>query len=799
MILPRNLCLPSAAILAAVLAGPALAAPTLARIAPAGGPRGATIEVEISGGDLADPRELVFQEPGIAVEKLEGLNDRQLKATLRIAGDCPTGGRKFRIRTKDGLSEMRTFRVGTLAQEPETEPNNEFATAQSVTLPRTIAGVVTGEDVDCFKVHLPAGARIAAAIDAVRLDQEMFDPYLELVDARGFVVAACDDHPLLAQDAMLAATVPEEGDYFLRVRESAYGGSDGCVYLLHVGDFPTPHLAWPPAGAPGSDVEVQWLGDPAGPFGQTITLPQEANAEGIVEVLPIRAGVIGPVGVPVRVSPLPRVAEVEPNNAPDQAVATAAPTGLLGRLEAADDVDWFRIEASKGTKWHVRAWGRRLGSPIDLMVNIHRANDKRERITGNDDAAGPDSVAQVTVPDEGAFLIRINDHQQRGGPEFGYWIEVEPDAPEVNVSLPPGRPNTQDRLVAVVPKGNRTAILMNTTRNQFAGSARVAFDGLPAGVQATAPDAMGNAPATLAIFEAAADAGEATALAGVAVHAVDDGHRLGGLLQNTELVFGQPNNATYRVALDNRLPVAVVEQAPIRIELGVPAVPIVRRGSLELKVTAERLNGHEGKIRLFMPFRPPGIGGPSAVEIPADKSEGVYPLTASPDAPLGDWQVAVTAMIQPKEKGRGEGEMLVASGLVTLRVAEPIVDLAAEATSVEQGQETTLVWKVQKPGGFSGLAKARLLGLPAKTEAPELELAADAVELVFPVKVAIDAPPGPHKNVFCELKVPQGENWVMHATPPTQVRIDKPLPPEEPAPPPAETKPAEPKPEEKTS
>ena len=48
---------------------------------------------------------------------------------------------------------------------------------------------------------------------------------------------------------MLAVTVPEAGDYTVRLRESAYGGSDNTGYLLHVGDFPVPHVAWPPGGA----------------------------------------------------------------------------------------------------------------------------------------------------------------------------------------------------------------------------------------------------------------------------------------------------------------------------------------------------------------------------------------------------------------------------------------------------------------------------------------------------------------------------------------------------------------------
>ena len=774
----------------------AMATPAISRIEPPGAPRGGEVEVVIRGRELANPKELFFEGRGIEVASLEGVDGGTVKARLRVAADCQPGPHKLRVRTSDGLSELRSFRVGLLEQQVEKEPNGDLGSAEPLTLPRTIAGVIKAEDIDCFKVRVPAGGRIAAAVDAVRLDQQMFDPHLEIVDSRGFVVGACDDHPLLEQDAMLAVTVAEEGDYTVRLRESAYGGSDNSVYLLHVGDFPVPHVAWPPGAAPNAEVEFEWLGDPAGPFRQKVTLAATAGLEGLADVYPARDGRVAPMPLPVRLSPLSATAEAEPNDDPGKSTRATGPAALYGRLGVEEDVDWFRVEAPKGSKWHVRGWGRRLGSPIDLVVNAHRDNDKRERITGNDDTEGPDSTLQLTVPEEGSFLIRVNDHQRRGGPEFVYWLEAEPALPEVQVSVPVGRTNTQERLVAVVPRGNRTALVLNTARADFGGTAKVAVTGLPAGVSAQVPDAAGNSPATIAVFEAAADAQPTTMLAGVQVAAAEDGRTLGGLRQKTDLVFGLPNNAVYRVALGDRLPLAVVDPAPIRIAVAPPATPIVRRGSLELKVTLERLEGYDGRIRLFFPFRPPGVGAAASVEIPEDKNEGVYLLTASPDAPVGEWQVAVTAMAQPKADSRGEGEVLVSSGLVTLRVAEPVVEMAAELTGVEQGQETTIVWKVQKPGQFAGNAKARLLGLPAKVEAPELEFAASATEVIFPVKVAGDAPVGAQKNVFCEFRVPHGDASIIHATPPTTLRVDKPLPPDEDDKPAAPPKPEQPKPEQ---
>ena len=79
---------------------------------------------------------------------------------------------------------------------------------------------------------------------------------------------------------------------------------------------------------------------------------------------------------------------------------------------------------------------------------------------------------------------------------------------------------------------------------------------------------------------------------------------------------------------------------------------------------------------------------------------------------------------------------------------------------------------------FSGSAKVRLMGLPVKTEASELELLPGKETLEFAVKVAADAPAGKHDNIFCRIEVPQGEALMIHQTPATSLRIDKPLPPE---------------------
>ncbi|MFM8890112.1 MAG: PPC domain-containing protein, partial [Planctomycetia bacterium] len=608
------------------------------RVEPGGGSRGTEVEIALSGRELTDPQQLWFENGGIEVVSLTGVDDKRAKATIRIPADCPLGPHRMRLRTKQGLSDLRTFRVGQWPQTQEQEPNNDPATAPEAASPppvgtaRTIGGVVKGEDVDCFPVQARKGERIAVAIDAIRLDQEMFDPFLEIVDGRGFVLASCDDHPLLGQDAMLAVVAPEDGTYTIRVRESAYGGNEGCVYLLHVGRFPVPHVAWPPGGQPGQELEVEWLGDPAGPFRSKVTVPAGVDHDGLAEVRPVVDGIPAATGVPLKVSPHAPAVVQDPNDEPKQAVTIVAPAAVIGRMDVADDVDWVRVEAPKGSAWQVKAWGRRLGSPIDLVVAVHRDTAKRERITSNDDAAGPDSVVRVTTPDEGSFLLRVNDHLRRGGAEFIYWIELEPVAAGVALSVPPGRTNTQDRLVAAVPRGNRMALVFNASRSDVDAALEVGFEGLPSGVRATSPQAVAKAAGTFAVFEAAADAPEISALAGVTATTVataEAGARpVGGLRQTTELVFGQPNNATYRTSVSDRLPVAVIGESPIRVDVDPPVTPLVRRGSMELRVRIVRAEGFTGKVRLGFPFKPPGIGAPSIVEIGEKETEAVYQLNA---------------------------------------------------------------------------------------------------------------------------------------------------------------------------
>ncbi len=224
-----------------VSAVPAFAAsPRLTRITPSGIQRGVEHEVTFSGNNMADAQDILFYSPGFEVVKVVG-DGNTCKATIKVAADCRLGEHVAQVRTASGISDFRVFYVGALPAVDEKEPNTDFAEPQAIDLNVTVQGIVQNEDVDYYVVEAKKGQRISAEVEGMRLGITMFDPYVAILDAKRFELSASDDTPLLGQDCAASIVAPEDGKYFIEIREGAYGGDGNCIYRLHVGKFPATH------------------------------------------------------------------------------------------------------------------------------------------------------------------------------------------------------------------------------------------------------------------------------------------------------------------------------------------------------------------------------------------------------------------------------------------------------------------------------------------------------------------------------------------------------------------------------
>ena len=174
------------------------ATPSLASLRPAGAQRGTEVEIILAGARLGDAQEIFWYQPGIETLSLEKVDDKSVKAKLRIAADCPLGLHDLRLRTASGISELRTFSVGAYPETKEVEPNNDFAAPQAISLGMVVNGVADNEDVDYFVVEAKQGQRITAEVEGIRLGITHFDPYVAILNAKRFELSSSDDLSLIS-------------------------------------------------------------------------------------------------------------------------------------------------------------------------------------------------------------------------------------------------------------------------------------------------------------------------------------------------------------------------------------------------------------------------------------------------------------------------------------------------------------------------------------------------------------------------------------------------------------------------
>lgn len=781
------------------------ASPSLTLILPRGVQRGTEAELTFTGARLGDTEEILFYQPGVTVNNIESDDPNRVKVNVTIAPDCRLGEHICCVRTESGISDYRTFWVGALPIIEEKEPNTDFEAPQPIDLNVTVHGVVQGEDVDYYVVEAKKGQRIAVEIEAMRLGTTLFDPYVAILDSKRFELAAEDDTPLVLQDAVAAIVAPEDGKYYIQVRESAYGGNGNCRYRLHVGTFPRPTAVYPAGGKLGEEVEVKFLGDPAGEIVQKVKLPDAPIKDfGLFATVD---GQIAPSENPFRLFEHGNALEVEPNN--DFATATPAqlPLAFNGIIGEAGDVDVFKFAAKKGEVYEIECYARRIRSGLDPVMSIHAADGRR--LANNDDSRGPDSYIRFNVPADGEYAIRVTDHLGRGGQDFVYRLEFSPVKQSLALGIPRVTRYGQERQQVVVARGNRFGTIISASRANFGGELKLDGANLPKGITMIAETMPANLNTMPVVFEAASDAEVAGALIDFTARHTDPNQNItGGFRNEADFIIGPPGQSRYRTCSVDQLPIAVVDEIPFSIEIIEPKVPLVQNGSMQLKIVAHRKEGFKAPITVEFPFRSPGVGTVPNVTIPEGQTEVFYPLNANGNAAVGKWRVFALAyanvdagsgerMSRRGRRGRGVGQSVAfaSSQLATIEVAPPYVQFAMERSAVEQAKETEIVVKVTHNKPFEGAAKVKLVGLPNKVTAPELDLTKDMAELIFKVSTDATSPPGTHKNIFCQVVITENGEPISHNVGSTELRIDKPLPPPKtPAPTPMPTQVAEQKP-----
>ena len=772
--------------MAMVLARPLVAGAMLKhieRVTPRIGQRGTVVEVALQGAHLDDPREIIFDRPGIRVvaiepmRKLPGVTslahgariEQEVKCRFEIAPDCEPGEHRFRLRTATQLSSLATFHVTPFTVVDEQEENDTLATAQDVRSMATIRGVVGSSakgDIDLYRVPVQAGRRFSVEVDCVRLadvhygDSE-FDLALRVLDTKGRELAANDENPLHSQDPLVTFQVPADvGSHLLvEVRRSVFE-TRAVAYALHVGSFARPLAIYPAGGFPGEKLPAMLLGDGLGEKRVEIAVPSQ----------PGDFSYFGDAPSALRLRSFSAANVLEQRHSPETRVPRL-PAALNGILERPGDSDVFRVSVKRGERYRVRVLASGLGSPLDPAINIRLDGESASEVSGDDaDLRQPDrSLRDIFDPTliwepkvDGEYRIELRDTNGYGAPTGVYRIEID---------TPPDIVFAQLRSVAndgaetgrftglAVPQGNRWTFNLSLPTSLgilFQGDLEVTAEGLPAGVSIVStriPAGHGVWPVQLVARQSAQPGG---AVIKLTLRAVDPMKRIeSAALQRIPFINHSGGNYWRSVELD-RFIMAVTDPAPFSVELQSPAIPLVRGGELSIPVKLRRNPGFTGPVELKCDFARPGILLPPAVTIPGDRDDAVLQISADANAALGPGPIGITASTVTEANAYlGTGEIRVSSPMIQLEVAEPFVLLASEPAAVRRGGQAAYRWTVTPKSHFEGEAEVRLLGLPkgVSLREPLPRISAAAKDVVFHVQATDEALLGPVPSIECEIMV----------------------------------------------
>uniref|UniRef100_A0A7C4LLU6 Peptidase n=1 Tax=Schlesneria paludicola TaxID=360056 RepID=A0A7C4LLU6_9PLAN len=758
-------------ILSAVLLSAATAVatiPSVESVSPGIGQRGTAFELRLVGAGFSDVEEILFYRHGVTCLEILPDSDNELTLRLQAAEDCPLGSHPFRLRTRRGVSELRTFRVTPLPIVAAAESEAGRTDAQTIARGVTVTGVIESENAADYRIFLKKGERLAAEVEAVRLGAALLDVKLAVFGPDGKLLAEVDDTPLLRQDPFLTLIAPVDGDYVVRVFQPEREGSGDGRYALHVGSFPRPAAIFPLGGPAGATVEVRCLGDAAGPFVEQFRVPVDAHGQ--TEFYPTQAGLMAPTPHGFRVSPFPNWTEQEPNNALTAAAEVAAlPRAFNGIVSEPGDVDQFRFRAAAGENWHFEVFADRLGSPLDAFLSI--LTDSGDVLAMCDDLDSHDGELDFLAPESGIYRLQVTDKRGTGGPLFVYRVEATTVESQVTAFLL--RPNrlSQERQAVAIPRGNRVLVPLGVQRMGVAGEVRVATTQLPSSVTQWGGTVAADRFWTPVIFEAADNAPLTGALTRVQVAGEADGRSIeGGFRQVVDLIAGTADRLYHSAEVD-RLAVAVTEAAPFRLQLVPPTVPLAQDGTLAVRILVDRDSGFDAPIDVTFPFLPPWVTGPAKLTIPGDQVSADYVLRAGGQAEIRQWSICAegtpgasaratmpdSAPGEPltrrgsRTRAMDQRDLHLATQLVELSVVAPPVSAETAFVAGEQGQTVTLTYQLNMTGAIPAKMTATLEGLPNRVVAEPVEVLSDSGRVSFAIRLNADAPLGEFSGLVCRL------------------------------------------------
>lgn len=419
----------------AMLAGNLSAAdgPKVQRVLPVGGMIGKTHEVVLTGTFPAWPVKVWTDSADLTIQPLEASG----KLSIIVSADAKPGVRYFRVYDANGASGLLPFIVDQCGDALEAEPNDHYNKAQPVEkLPIAMHGCLEKNgDVDTFQVNLTQGQTLVASLDGQRYLNSPMDADLQVLTARGVVLAQQMDHHGL--DPELHFTAPSDGVYLIRVlafpdtpnSTIAYAGGEKFVYRLMLTHSAYLQRTVPACLSNHRENTLQLFGANLVGEGKSVTLPAITTAVDRTNFsLP---GMQGFLALPVTADAI--FVEAEPNSS-KQPQLIEVPSITTGMIDAAKDQDAFVFSSPASKRWRIAVDAKSIGSSLDAVLTV--SNSEGKQLATNDDVGeSRDPSLSFVAPAEGKFTVAVHDMYREGGHKHWYRLSIEPEAADYSISV----------------------------------------------------------------------------------------------------------------------------------------------------------------------------------------------------------------------------------------------------------------------------------------------------------------------------------------------------------------------------
>jgi hypothetical protein len=668
-----------------------LPSPRLDRIAPLGATAGTSIELEMQGPDLEEPK-LLFDHPGITAEPLAG---KERWFTVKVAADVPEGTYDVRISGKYGISNPRLFAVAKdLTDVAEKEPNNAIDQAQVINVGAAIAGTSDGNDQDVYRFTAAKGQRLSIDCLATRLDSDM-DASMSVAAVGGAALASSGDY--VGRDPFIDFLAPEAGEYLITVNDLSFRG--GLPYRLVISDRPSVETVFPRAVQAGQTVELSVLGrnfgagsrasaatlldKPLDEIKFSVTGPDDVLRLGAFRflehptqhsVLPsaatctltgwqIRPEASGRAvmnAVPMIVTDSPVTLEVEPNPK-DTPQKVALPLVVSGRFDKPRDADWYEIDVPEDGNYSLDVYCERIAGQADPYVVI--VDEKDMRVQEFDDFGHRTAAfdghlrdPSATVPlSKKKYRVLVQDRYQRGGVRYQYVLSIRRAQPDFYVAAIHWQ-NPGPGGLTLWRGGAAHFDVITHFQGGFTGPLTLTAENLPPGVHATASTVAAgnnNAPFVLWADENAEPFTGPIKL--MASATLPDGKQLIREIRPHARVWSQ-GEATSRPMRETLI--AVRERAPFSLKFATDRLTVVAGQKVDAKLQLARLWPDSTEPLNVLALNWPGnfkmnnaqfAGGTAEMTLPIEVQAGTRPGEYTLGI-LGQGQVPFTKAADGKDK-----------------------------------------------------------------------------------------------------------------------------------------------------